>query len=80
MLGKLFRALFKPKAEKADADITERIQDTTHIVSAGETVQSIAELYYATAGRAPVIIDANRKLIGEGERMYSGQVLVIPAG
>ena len=50
-----------------------------HTVVAGETLPKIAERYCGDASRYPAILEANRPMVQDPERIYPGQVLRIPS-
>lgn len=50
----------------------------THTVAKGETLSKIAQQAYGNANRWKLIFDANRDKLDDPDRIYPGQVLVIP--
>lgn len=50
----------------------------THTVAPGDTLSKIAQQVYGRADRWPLIFDANRATISDPDRIYPGQVLVLP--
>jgi len=51
----------------------------THTVVAGDTLSAIAERYFGDARQTTKILDANRDLLVNPEKIRPGQVLRIPA-
>lgn len=49
-----------------------------HTVQPGETLASIAKLYFGSASRDKAIFAANRDRLNEPEQIFPGQQLVIP--
>lgn len=50
-----------------------------HTVERGDTLSAIAKKYYGSAGKYPVIFEANKPMLEDPDRIYPGQVLRIPA-
>src|SRR5262249_17442173 len=61
---------------------SERIdpgQGPTHRVIAGDPLRAIAHQYYSDPDKSPLVLDANRKLLGDAGRLKPGQLLAIPS-
>jgi hypothetical protein len=56
-----------------------RFSDTSHVVRAGETLESIAREHYGSAGEWPRILEANRDRVPDPQRLTVGITLVLPA-
>lgn len=63
-------------ADPAAGQDSEPIKLLTHTVQKGETLRSVAEYYYANAGRWPEIQHFNR--IEDPRKMYAGQEIEVP--
>ena len=50
-----------------------------YAVMCGDTLEKIAELFYGNAANYSVIFEANRPMLKHPNKIYSGQVLRIPA-
>ena len=62
-----------------DADVRSTIIGRTHTVVKGETLSHIALHYYGNATKYDRIYAANRTMLkGNADRIYPGQVLIIP--
>jgi nucleoid-associated protein YgaU len=53
--------------------------DQYHTVVPGDTLSKIAKVYYGNANKYPVIFEANTPMLKHPDKIYPGQVLVIPA-
>lgn len=51
----------------------------THVVVGGDTLWSLAERFFGDADRWVVLYEANRASVAGPDRLYPGQVLVIPS-
>ncbi len=51
---------------------------TFYTVAKGDTLSKIAQRYYGSAAKYPVIFEANRPLLSDPNKIYPGQVLRIP--
>jgi len=49
-----------------------------HLVRKGDTLSAIAEHYYGDANQYLKIYDANRDQLNDPNKIYPGQILVIP--
>jgi nucleoid-associated protein YgaU len=49
-----------------------------HTVVPGDTLSKIAKVYYGNANKYPVIFEANTPMLNHPDKIYPGQVLVIP--
>jgi nucleoid-associated protein YgaU len=50
-----------------------------YTVVPGDTLSKIAKVYYGNANKYPVIFEANTPMLKHPDKIYPGQVLVIPA-
>ena len=53
-------------------------QSAIHIVSAGETLSSIAKKHYGDAGKYMAIFNANKDQLSNPDKIQVGQKLIIP--
>ena len=51
----------------------------TYTVEKGDTLSKIAKEMYGSAGKYPVIFEANKPMLGHPDKIYPGQMLRIPA-
>lgn len=51
---------------------------TFYTVQRGDTLSKIAEQHYGSAGKYPVIFEANKPMLADPDKIYPGQVLRIP--
>ncbi|AWV06002.1 LysM peptidoglycan-binding domain-containing protein [Marilutibacter maris] len=63
---------------------TEEILDPdpveqAYTVEKGDTLSAIAKRFYGSAGKWPLIFEANRDQLDNPDRIFPGQVLRIPA-
>lgn len=49
-----------------------------YTVEKGDTLSAIAKREYGSAGKYPLIFEANRPMLSDPDRIYPGQVLRIP--
>jgi len=49
-----------------------------HTVAKGESLSKIAQQYYGSASKYPLIFEANRPMLSDPDKIYPGQVLRIP--
>lgn len=49
-----------------------------YTVVKGDTLSKIAKQFYGSAGKYPVIFEANKPMLKDPDRIYPGQVLRIP--
>ncbi len=49
-----------------------------YTVQSGDTLGAIAKRFYGSAGKYPVIFEANRPMLTDPNKIYPGQVLRIP--
>jgi hypothetical protein len=80
LVGILF--LFPFSGEGAAQDVPggeQRYSDTSHVVRAGETLESIAREHYGSPGEWQRILEANRDRIPDPQRLTVGMTLVLPA-
>jgi nucleoid-associated protein YgaU len=57
---------------------TPSTRQRTHTVASGDTLSGIAQRVYGRADRWKLIFEANRDKLDDPDRIYPGQVLVIP--
>jgi len=50
-----------------------------HTVVSGDTLSKIAQNFYGSANKYPVIFEANKPMLTHPDKIYPGQVLRIPA-
>jgi LysM repeat protein len=53
--------------------------DAEYIVKSGDSLGKISQAFYGSQAQYKKILDANRELIGDGNLIYPGQKLRIPA-
>jgi len=63
-----------PLAE-TEPSVTEGVFYT---VQSGDTLGKIAKQHYGSAGKYPVIFEANKPMLSDPDKIYPGQVLRIP--
>lgn len=63
------------EADLAAAEFTSR----TYTVQKGDTLSKIAKEMYGSAGKYPVIFEANQPMLSHPDKIYPGQMLRIPA-
>lgn len=51
----------------------------TYTVQKGDTLSKIAKEVYGSAGKYPIIFEANKPMLAHPDKIYPGQVLRIPA-
>ncbi len=51
---------------------------TLYTVKSGDTLGGIAKAHYGSAGKYPVIFEANKPMLKDPNKIYPGQVLRIP--
>lgn len=66
------------RAATATPTVTPTATQQTHTVEKGDTLSEISQKYYGRADRWNVIFQANRDRIDDPDRIFPGQVLVIP--
>jgi nucleoid-associated protein YgaU len=54
------------------------IDTTIHVVAEGDTLATIATLFYGNANAGTLIFDANRDQLTDPDRIKPGQMLKIP--
>jgi nucleoid-associated protein YgaU len=72
------RALSQPRAIEPGTVIVPQI--TTATVSRGDNLWRISRRIYGEGTRYTVIYDANQAQIRNPDRIYPGQIFVLPAG
>ena len=50
-----------------------------YTVESGDTLSAIAQEFYGSAGKYPVIFEANKPMLTDPNKIYPGQKLRIPA-
>lgn len=53
-------------------------QSQFYTVQAGDNLSKIAQKYYGSANKYPVIFEANKPMLTDPDKIYPGQVLRIP--
>lgn len=61
-----------------EPDSTEMPTSQFYTVKSGDTLSKIAREFYGSAGKYPVIFEANKPMLTDPDRIYPGQVLRIP--
>lgn len=59
--------------------VTPKPQAQFHTVVSGDTLSKIAQDFYGSANKYPVIFEANKPMLSHPDKIYPGQVLRIPA-
>ncbi|WP_460831769.1 LysM peptidoglycan-binding domain-containing protein, partial [Lysobacter humi (ex Lee et al. 2017)] len=67
-----------PASQAQAAAPTPTATQRTHTVSQGDTLSEIAQQVYGRASAWTLIYEANRDKLDNPDRIYPGQVLVIP--
>jgi nucleoid-associated protein YgaU len=49
-----------------------------HTVESGDTLSAVAQKYYGSSMKYPVIFEANKPMLSDPDKIYPGQVLRIP--
>lgn len=49
-----------------------------HTVESGDTLSAIAQKFYGSAGKYPIIFEANKPMLSDPDKIYPGQKLRIP--
>lgn len=57
---------------------TPKPQAQFHTVVSGDTLSKIAQKFYGSANKYPVIFEANKPMLTHPDKIYPGQVLRIP--
>jgi nucleoid-associated protein YgaU len=57
---------------------TPKPQAQFHTVVSGDTLSKIAQKFYGSANKFPVIFEANKPMLTHPDKIYPGQVLRIP--
>jgi len=65
--------------EKVDTSGLSNIQEETlYVIQKGDTLWKIAEIYYKDGSRYTEIVEANKEVIKDANKIYPGQTIVIP--
>lgn len=64
--------------EAPEPDSSEQPSSRFYTVQPGDTLSKIAREFYGSAGKYPVIFEANTPMLTNPDRIYPGQVLRIP--
>jgi nucleoid-associated protein YgaU len=65
--------------EKVDAtELTNVKEETLYVIQEGDTLWKIAEIYYKDGSRYTKIVEANKEVIKDADKIYPGQTIVIP--
>lgn len=59
---------------------TGKPASSMHVVKSGDTLWAIAQKTLGDGNRYPEIFEANRPMLSDPNKIYPGQVLLIPAG
>ena len=64
---------------KVDTSELENIkQETLYVIQKGDTLWKIAQQYYKDGSRYVEIVEANKEVIKDADKIYPGQTIVIP--
>ena len=63
---------------RSTEEITDAAGARSYTVAEGDTLSHIAKAHYGRASKWRAIFEANRNVIDDPDRIYPGQVLVIP--
>lgn len=72
------RLSVKEKAVAAEPEKEPEPEKQFYTVVAGDTLSKIAKQVYGNANKYPVIFEANKPMLKHPDKIYPGQVLVIP--
>ena len=65
--------------EKVDtSDLENAKEETLYVIQKGDTLWKIAEIYYKDGSRYTEIVEANKEVIKDADKIYPGQTIVIP--
>lgn len=67
------------KPSEAEVAVAASPEPRYHTVEKGDTLSKIAKTVYGDPMKYPVIFEANRPMLSHPDKIYPGQVLVIPA-
>jgi len=71
--------LITVKPTQAEVEVAAAPEPRYHTVEKGDTLSKIAKEVYGDPMKYPVIFEANRPMLTHPDKIYPGQVLVIPA-
>lgn len=71
-------AVVRVEPRKEEVKKERQIQEITYTVQKGDTLQKIAKKYLGKTSRWPEIYEENKDVIKSPEKIYPGQVIVIP--
>jgi nucleoid-associated protein YgaU len=72
------RLSVKEKVAAAEPEKEPEPEKQFYTVVAGDTLSKIAKQVYGNANKYPVIFEANKPMLKHPDKIYPGQVLVIP--
>ena len=65
--------------EKVDtSDLTNAKEETLYVIQKGDTLWKVAETYYKNGAKYTDIVEANKEVIKDADKIYPGQTIVIP--
>ena len=67
-----------PAVTQTAAPVAAAVQPKFHTVQSGDTLSKIAKEVYGDANAYNRIFDANKPMLSDPDKIYPGQVLVIP--
>jgi nucleoid-associated protein YgaU len=68
----------KPTAQPTSQERVAKPAVRRHVVKEGETLFSLAELYYGDGEKSPTILEANKEVVKSPDELAPGTDLVIP--
>lgn len=75
-------SMVSKRAKLPDLTVYEQVEkirtEKFHIVRHGETLSTISRKYYGSANRWKKILDANRNVISDANKLEPGTKLIIP--
>lgn len=62
------------------AEVSGSSNSTVYVVTAGDSLWKIAQRFYGSGAKWNIIYEANRDTVKDGNKIYVGQILIIPEG
>ena len=53
-------------------------EETLYVIQKGDTLWKVAEIYYKNGAKYTDIVEANKEVIKDADKIYPGQTIVIP--